>query len=60
MNEWIAEAGRDKKGPLFRSMSKDDSLREEAMSRFDVLHMIKRRAKGRRPALFYAISSDPA
>src|SRR6266851_1889446 len=43
LNGWIAAAGigRDRKGPLFRSMSKGDSLRERAMSRFDVLHMIK-------------------
>jgi len=42
LNGWIAAAGigRDKKGPLFRSMPKGDSLREGAMSRFDVLHMI--------------------
>ncbi len=47
LDAWIVAAGiaRDKKGPLFRSMAKGDSLREKAMSRFDVLHMIKRRAK---------------
>jgi integrase/recombinase XerC len=37
--------GRDKKGPLFRSMGKDERLGDKAMSRFDVLHMIRRRAK---------------
>jgi len=35
----------NKKGPLFRSMGKGDRLGERAMSRFDVLHMIKRRAE---------------
>src|SRR5216684_1084363 len=47
LNVWVAAAGigRDKKGPLFRSMSKGDRLSEKAMSRFDVLHMIKRRAR---------------
>jgi integrase/recombinase XerD len=47
LNGWIAAAGisRDKKGPLFRTMGKGDRLGEQAMSRFDVLHMIKRRAE---------------
>ena len=47
LNDWITAAGitRDKKGPLFRSMGKGDRLGERAMSRFDVLHMIKRRAQ---------------
>ncbi len=47
LNDWITAAGitRDKKGPLFRSMGKGDRLGERAMSRFDVLHMIKRRAE---------------
>jgi integrase/recombinase XerD len=36
---------RDKKGPLFRTMGKDDRLGERAMSRFDMLHMIKRLAE---------------
>jgi integrase len=47
LNAWIAAAGisRDKKGPLFRSMSKGDRLGDRTMSRFDVLHMIKRRAE---------------
>ena len=47
LQAWIAAAGiaRDKKGPLFRSVGKGERLGEKAMSRFDVLHMIKRRAK---------------
>jgi integrase/recombinase XerD len=47
INAWLSAAGiaRDKKGPLFRSMGKGDRLGEGAMSRFDVLHMIKRRAE---------------
>jgi site-specific recombinase XerD len=47
LNAWIAAAGisRDKKGPLFRTVGKGDRLGEKAMSRFDVLHMIKRRAE---------------
>jgi integrase/recombinase XerD len=47
LNVWVAAAGigRDKKGPLFRSMGKGDRLGDKAMSRFDVLHMIKRRAQ---------------
>ncbi len=47
LNAWIAAAGigRDKKGPLFRSMGKGNRLGDKAMSRFDVLHMIRRRAK---------------
>jgi integrase len=47
LNAWIAAAGitRDKKGPLFRSMGKGDRVGKRAMSRFDVLHMIKRRAE---------------
>jgi len=46
LDAWLAAAviGRDKKGPLFRSIGKGDRLSEKAMSRFDVLHMIKRRA----------------
>ena len=40
-----AEIARDKKGPLFRSMAKGDRLRDRTISRFDVLHMIKRRAE---------------
>jgi integrase/recombinase XerD len=44
---WIKAAGiaRDKKGPLFRSVGKGERLGEKAMSRFDVFHIIKRRAK---------------
>jgi integrase/recombinase XerD len=47
LNAWIGAAGigRDKKGPLFRIMAKGDRVGEKAMSRFDVLHMIKRRAR---------------
>ena len=46
LNGWIQAAGigRDKKRPLFRSMGKGDRLSEKAMSRFDILQMIKRRA----------------
>src|SRR5271170_4693190 len=40
-----ARIGRDKKEPLFRSVGKGDRLGAKAMSRFDVFHMIKRRAK---------------
>jgi integrase/recombinase XerD len=35
----------DTKGRLFRSMHKGDRLMDKAMTRFDVFHMIKRRAK---------------
>jgi integrase len=44
---WIKAAGiaRDKTGPLFRSVGKGERLGEKAMSKFDVFHMIKRRAK---------------
>jgi site-specific recombinase XerD len=47
LNAWIAAAGisRDKKGPLFRTMAKGHRLGDRLMSRFDVLHMIKRRAE---------------
>jgi integrase/recombinase XerD len=47
LNAWVSAAGisRDKKGPLFRSMGKGDRLGDKPMSRFDVLHMIKRRAE---------------
>jgi integrase/recombinase XerD len=47
LNAWISAAGtaRDKKEPLFRSMGKGDRLGDKPMSRFDVLHMIKRRAE---------------
>jgi integrase/recombinase XerD len=44
---WIRAAGlaRDKKSPLFRRIVKSELLGDKAMSRFDVFHMIKRRAK---------------
>lgn len=47
LNAWLSAAGiaRDKKGPPFRSMGKGDRLGDKPMSRFDVLHMIKRRAE---------------
>ena len=47
LNVWVAAAGigRDKKGPLVRSMSKGDKLADNPMTRFDVLHMIKRRTQ---------------
>ena len=47
LNVWVAAAGigRDKKAPLFRSMGKGDKLTDNPMTRFDVLHMIKRRAQ---------------
>ena len=35
----------DTKGRLFRSIHKGDRLTDKAMTRFDVFHMIKRRAK---------------
>ena len=45
-NAWLsAGITRDKKGPLFRSMGKGGRLGDKPMSRFDVLHMIKRRAE---------------
>jgi integrase/recombinase XerD len=45
LNAWVSAAGitRDKKGPLFCSMGKGGRLGDKPMSRFDVLHMIKRR-----------------
>lgn len=47
LNAWLTAAGiaGDKKGPLFRSMGRGERLGEKAMSRFDVLHMVKRRAQ---------------
>jgi integrase len=47
LHDWIAAAGigEDKKGPLFRSFKKGDRLTENAVTRSDVLYMIKRRAK---------------
>jgi hypothetical protein len=41
----VAGIARDKKEPLFHGMGKGDRLGDKAMSRFDVLHMIKRRAE---------------
>jgi site-specific recombinase XerD len=43
---WITAAGlgRDKKVALFRGVGKGARLGDKAMSRFDVFHMIKRRA----------------
>src|SRR5262252_3137584 len=38
-------AASSNSSPLFRSMSKGNRLGERPMSRFDVLHMIKRRAE---------------
>jgi integrase/recombinase XerD len=47
LDQWIRAAGigRDKQTPLFRSMHKGDQLTDKAMGRFNVLHMIKRRAQ---------------
>lgn len=47
LSRWTKAAGlgREKKAPLFRSIGKGERLSEKAMSRFDVFHMIKRRAK---------------
>src|SRR5438128_1392804 len=47
LNAWLTAAGigRYKKGSLFRTTGKGDRVGERAMSRFDVLHMIKRRAE---------------
>ena len=48
LDAWIAAAGigSDKKGPLFRSFTKGDSLTGNSMIRSDLLYMIKRRANG--------------
>jgi len=40
-----ADIASDNKGRLFRSMHKGDKLTDKPMTRFDVFHMIKRRAK---------------
>ena len=40
-----AGIGQEKKEPLFRSIGKGERLSQKAMSKFDVFHMIKRRAK---------------
>jgi integrase/recombinase XerD len=47
LDDWIRAAGigRHKQTPLFRSMHKGDQLTDNAMGRFNVLHMIKRRAQ---------------
>jgi integrase/recombinase XerD len=47
LEAWLAAAGiaREKKEPLFRSVGKGERLGDKALSRFDVFHMIKRRAK---------------
>ncbi len=40
-----ADLGGDRKAWLFRSMHRVDKLTDKPMTRFDVFHMIKRRAK---------------
>jgi integrase len=47
LQAWLTAAGiaREKKEPLFRSVGKGERLGAKALSRFDVFHMIKRRAK---------------
>ena len=47
LDAWIRAAGigEDKKGPLFRSIRKGNKLTSNAMTRSDVLYMIKRRAR---------------
>jgi integrase/recombinase XerD len=47
LQAWLTAAGiaREKKEPLFRSVGKGERLGAKAISRFDVFHMIKRRAK---------------
>ena len=47
LQAWLAAAGivHEKKEPLFRSVGKGERLSAKALSRFDVFHMIKRRAK---------------
>lgn len=59
LNAWLSAAGitHAKKGPLFRSMGKNDRLGERAMSRFDVLDIIKRQAEV--AGLPYSISATP-
>jgi site-specific recombinase XerD len=60
LQAWLAAAGiaRDKKGPLFRSLGKGERLGAKAMSRFDVFHMIKRRAKAAALPLYLQLCSD--
>jgi integrase/recombinase XerD len=47
LDDWIKATGiaAEKKRPLFRSVHKGDKLTSNAMSRFDIFQMIKRRAK---------------
>ena len=47
LDAWIkgASIARDKQTPLFRSMHKGNQVTDHAMDRFNVLHMIKRRAQ---------------
>jgi integrase len=47
LDAWLNVAGiaEDKKGRLFRNIHKGGKLTNNSMGRFDVLHMIKRRAK---------------
>ncbi|MGO9268443.1 MAG: tyrosine-type recombinase/integrase [Candidatus Binataceae bacterium] len=47
LQAWLtaADVAREKKAPLFRSVGKGERLSARALSRFDVFHMIKRRAK---------------
>jgi integrase len=47
LDAYIKAAGiaGDNKGRLFRSMHKGDKLTDKPITRFDVFHMIKRRAK---------------
>lgn len=47
LQAWLAAAGiaREKKERLFRSVGKGERLGDNGLSRFDVFHMIKRRAK---------------
>jgi integrase len=47
LDAYVRAAGiaSDIKGRLFRSMHKGDRITDKAMTRFDVFHMIKRRAK---------------
>jgi integrase len=47
LDDWIKATGitAEKKKPLFRCVHKGDNLTGNAMSRFDIFQMIKRRAK---------------
>lgn len=46
LTAWTPAAGLgEKKSPVFRRVFKGERLGEKVMSRFDVLHMIKRRAQ---------------